>query len=590
LAKLNTTGYNGGGHKGVWDRVIDAALSIAAGVRAIGTPRASLRTHLFIFAVALILPLLFLIGLALTNIVSSEIAKTRERLVRTAENISRTVDREIAGYITVLKTLSTSELLDRGDLPAFHMRAKAALADRDAHVLLLDLLLAQLVNTRVPYGTPLPKTADEDSARLVLETRSPQVSDAFIGSVSGRWVVNVEVPVIRDDAVKYILLITVDIEHFSPILSGARAAEGQITALSDRKGQPISMVPGQSAPSIPAIFEDLGMSTVPTIRSHTDDQGHEWVEGFVWSGLTGWRTAVVVPQSEINTVLWMSVRWFCFALIVAALLTIALGTTIGRRLAHPITEIKLATVGLARGKPIEPRSLHLAEADEVMSALSRTSALISTRTARLQESEERSREQVRQIDTLMHELAHRNKNQLSVISAMARQLAGTSDSVSEFQEKFVQRISAMAEAQNLLSQAVASGVSLQHLLDNQIRPFAGENSPQVTASGPEAFLTSEAARTIGMAFHELATNATKYGALRQPDGRVSVTWSILEPDRKLKIVWRENGVPRMPTPERSGFGSVIIEKYVARTLDADVTYAFEETGIVWTLEAADILA
>jgi two-component sensor histidine kinase len=92
-----------------------------------------------------------------------------------------------------------------------------------------------------------------------------------------------------------------------------------------------------------------------------------------------------------------------------------------------------------------------------------------------------------------------------------------------------------------------------------------------------------------MAFHELATNATKYGALRQPDGRVTVTWSIL-PDRKLKIIWRENGVPKISAPKRSGFGSVIIEKYVPRTLDADVTYAFEQTGVVWTLEAADILA
>jgi two-component sensor histidine kinase len=407
--------------------------------------------------------------------------------------------------------------------------------------------------------------------------------------VSREWVVNVEVPVIRDDEIKYILLITMEIEHFGVILSSTKAAEGHMIALSDRKGQPISIVPGEDAPSIAPIFQELETSTVPTIHAHTDEHGREWIEAFLWSGLTGWRTTVVMPQSEINIVLWMSVRWFCFALIVAALLTIVLGTTIGRHLAEPITQIKRVTIGLASGRPIVPQELHVTEADEVMTALSRTSALIASRTARLQDSEERSREQVRQIDTLMHELAHRNKNQLSVISAMARQLAGSCDSVSEFQEKFIQRISAMAEAQNLLSQAVASGVSLSLLLDNQVKPFAGENSPQITASGPETFLTAEAARAIGMALHELATNATKYGALRQPDGRVTVTWSIL-PDRKLKIIWRENGVPKISAPKRSGFGSVIIEKYVPRTLDADVTYAFEQTGVVWTLEAADILA
>jgi two-component sensor histidine kinase len=561
---------------------------MAAPFRTLGGVGASLKTHLFVFAAALVLPLLFVVGLALVSSVTSERTKSREELINTAMDISSDVNREVSGYLSILKTLSTSTLLDRGRLEEFHARVQAALFDHQAAVLLLDPSLHPLLNTRVPYRTPLPETSGEESAQTVLTTGSPSVSDAHTDPESGQTVVSVQVPVTSKGRVKYVLVIMLPAQRFGEILSGADAEDFVIT-LSDRKGQIIARIPKDSARSIPPTPQHSASGTVPTIFEREEQDGMRWIDASVWSTVTGWQVTVSASGSQLDAVLWTSVRWFCAAIGVAILMTILFGAFIGRRLTEPIVSIKQATVELARGKPVEPRELALTEASEVMNALSRTSALIASRSARLQESEERSREQVRQIDTLMHELAHRNKNQLSVIVAMARQLAGTCDNVEEFLEKLTQRITAMARAQDILSQGAGTGVPLRQLLDNQIRPFVGENSPQLMVSGPDAFLTAEAARSIGMAFHELATNATKYGALKSPEGRISVTWSISEPDRRLRIEWREQDGPAVDKPDRVGFGHTIIEKYVARTLSADVDYRFDTSGIVWTVEAEGML-
>ncbi len=564
-------------------------MTVSAPVRALIAPRGSLKTHLFIFAAALVLPLLLVVGLALDNITSSERSKTREQLIRAAKDVSGDVDREIYGYLTVLKTLSNSSLLANSKLAEFQERAKAALAERRVNVLLLDTSLQQLLNTRVPYGTPLPKTADEESANIVLDTGLPYVSDVFKGTVSKQYVVNIEVPVTFNNKIKYILLITLEVERFREILSGAKGAEDYVITLSDREGRVISDLPIKNGTAIPMKADRLKSKADPLITQFRDDEGRNSTEAAVWSGVSGWRTTVSASKAQLDAVLWTSVRWFCVAIALAALLTIVLGTLIGKRLADPISEIKSATVALARGDRVIAHDLPLSEANEVMSSLSRTSALIASRTARLQESEERSREQVRQIDTLMHELAHRNKNQLSMILAMARQLAATSETVKEFEEKFVQRIMATAAAQDLVLQGSGAGVPLHLLLENQLKPFVVENSPQVLISGPEVQIIAEAARSVGMAFHELATNATKYGALKSPEGRIVVNWSVDELERRLTIIWQEEDGPNVKTPERSGFGRTIIERFVAQTLKADVTYSFDPAGVRWTMTADEIL-
>lgn len=196
--------------------------------------------------------------------------------------------------------------------------------------------------------------------------------------------------------------------------------------------------------------------------------------------------------------------------------------------------------------------------------------------------------------TVMHELSHRSKNLLSVIQAMAQQTARLSPSVETFLDRFNARIHGLAASQDLLVSQDWSGALLEDLVRQQLLPFGEGDGGRVELKGPPLLVTPDAAQTLGLALHELATNASKYGALSVSRGSVAVHWK-LEPGGgvpRFRISWRESGGPRVNAPERSGFGRMLIERLTAEKLDATVLLTFERDGVVWTLDAAapDVLA
>jgi two-component sensor histidine kinase len=138
-----------------------------------------------------------------------------------------------------------------------------------------------------------------------------------------------------------------------------------------------------------------------------------------------------------------------------------------------------------------------------------------------------------EIRLLMREVAHRAKNQLTVVSSLAKQSARNAD-VADFSESFQHRIMGLARSADLLIASSVAGVELRRAIACRSNRSAGEESAET--SGPEFRLSLQAAQTLGLALHEMATNAAKYGALSTPHGSISVTWSIEADD--LVIVWR----------------------------------------------------
>jgi two-component sensor histidine kinase len=198
------------------------------------------------------------------------------------------------------------------------------------------------------------------------------------------------------------------------------------------------------------------------------------------------------------------------------------------------------------------------------------------------------------LQTVMRELSHRSKNLLSVIQSMAQQTARLSPSVDVFLDRFGARIQALAGSQDLLVQQDWGGVLLDELVRKQLHPFAVDEAGHFDISGPPILVNPDAAQTIGLALHELGTNASKYGALSTPQGRIEVKWKLepAEAGPRLRMSWREHGGPRVIAPERSGFGRMLIERLTAEKLGATVLLTFERDGVVWTLDAAakDVLA
>ncbi len=187
---------------------------------------------------------------------------------------------------------------------------------------------------------------------------------------------------------------------------------------------------------------------------------------------------------------------------------------------------------------------------------------------------------------MMRELSHRTKNILAVVQMMAWKTARTSLDLTDFQERFANRIEALARSHDLLTKGGWQGVSLEDLVRGQLQPFGAEE--QLDAHGPTLLLKPEAAQSLGLALHELATNASKYGALTCPSGRVEIGWGIVangsEPTR-MRVCWCERRGPEAGSPLRKGFGHVVIKEMVERALDGSVTLDFAPQGLFWELTA-----
>lgn len=182
---------------------------------------------------------------------------------------------------------------------------------------------------------------------------------------------------------------------------------------------------------------------------------------------------------------------------------------------------------------------------------------------------------------LMRELTHRSKNLLAVIQAMARQTARNVYSTEDFLEQFGARLQALATSHDLLVQESWHGASLTALTRLLLGHYLDSPRPQISIDGPPVLLRPEAAQSLGLALHELATNAAKYGALSVPGGHVAIRWQRRDdPEHDgVEISWAESQGPNVNKPERRGFGSLVVEKNLARALDADVRLDFDPAGV-----------
>lgn len=199
-------------------------------------------------------------------------------------------------------------------------------------------------------------------------------------------------------------------------------------------------------------------------------------------------------------------------------------------------------------------------------------------------TERKKREQNMRL--LMREVSHRSKNILAVVQAMARQTATTTPDPAAFAERFAARLEALAATHALLVDDGWTGAEIGDLIRSQIGHYIDQVGKQIFLSGPPLRLTSEISQNIGLALHELATNAAKYGALSIPTGRVDVSWTVGAPikgKREIVLQWNESDGPPVKKPKRKGFGQVVIERTVSRALSGAVEMSYDPKGFSWKL-------
>ena len=194
------------------------------------------------------------------------------------------------------------------------------------------------------------------------------------------------------------------------------------------------------------------------------------------------------------------------------------------------------------------------------------------------------RDAEQRIELLLQEVNHRSKNMLAIIQALARR---TDIARPDFLERLEQRIRSLAANQDLLVRRAWSHIPVCEMIDAQLQALS-ESRGQVDCNGPEVMLSPGAAEALAMAVHEMGTNALKYGALSNAEGRVAIDWSVVPAvegdDPLFRISWRESGGPAVTPPERPGFGTRIIVDVPRMKLNAHVAVSYDASGFAWQLE------
>ena len=156
----------------------------------------------------------------------------------------------------------------------------------------------------------------------------------------------------------------------------------------------------------------------------------------------------------------------------------------------------------------------------------------------------------------------------------------------EFERRFERRLQGLAASHDVLVSKNWQGAPLADLVRQQLVPFAEIQGSRIELAGPDVVVTAEAAEALGLAIHELATNAIKYGALSVPAGKVSVSWALegdADATRALLLNWVEQDGPQVTPPQRKGFGHVVIGEMVERSLGARVAMEFAPEGLNWSV-------
>ena len=235
--------------------------------------------------------------------------------------------------------------------------------------------------------------------------------------------------------------------------------------------------------------------------------------------------------------------------------------------------------GSAPWRPAEVQILKTLRVS-LLDVILRQSDLISSERKAAQESQ----------SLLIAELNHRVKNVLALIRSLVRQSRTNASSVEEFTADLEHRIRALAHAHDQLNQVGWRGAPLRRLLDAEVEAWAGTAGTRVDLSGPPVTLGSRAYQSLALVFHEMMTNAAKYGALSNDAGRLAIDWAFMD-DGDLVIGWTETGGPTVSPPSRRGFGSVIMEQTVPFELQGECRLDYPPSGVVgrFTIPAAHLV-
>ncbi|MGF9761844.1 HWE histidine kinase domain-containing protein [Microvirga sp. 0TCS3.31] len=308
-----------------------------------------------------------------------------------------------------------------------------------------------------------------------------------------------------------------------------------------------------------------GVETWPDGREYlsgyTRTAGYRDYPGLGWSVLV--RQDAATSFAPVSAIQRRIAGWGALV----AFLTAILAWFAAELVARPLRALAGSAEALGRGQPMHVPERAPSEVGRVADALSAAS----------RELAERDRRQT----LLINELNHRVKNTLATVQTMAVLTARSAPSPEAYKASLEARILALSKTHNLLTEAAWETVSLRDIFRTELEPYDDGSGRRVVLEGPPVPLAPRVAVALGMAAHELTTNAAKHGSLSVPEGTVRVRWEVTTngDGSRLHLTWKETDGPAVRQPSRTGFGSRLLQQGIARDLDGETHLDFSVEGL-----------
>jgi PAS domain S-box-containing protein len=602
--------------------------------------------------------------------------------------------REVGKAHVMLRVLSTSSVLATGDIALFHDRARRTIEHSSSSISLFTRDGEALMNTALPYGSPLRRSARTDTFRRIADSGKGELSGLYRNATTGRQEIAWEMPVIQEGQVRYILSMGFSVEVFQDILMDLKLPPSWVASVLDQNGVVIARtreqerVVGQRAPgeylrAVRASHE--GLVSMTSLDGDPVLVAHSRVPDLALY------TAVGYPEAELAAAVRRSLGWL-FGLIAAAAAGLIASLMLARDIARSVGKLLVSATAMGQGRTPGVLRTGLTEVDLVGDALVGASLARQEAESSIRENELRLRLAMEagelgsweydvdlglldasasckakfgrgpdelfsygdlvssihpedrklqqgiveraivekgtfgieyrviwpdgslhwvhiqgaaferagkvylvgtsqdissrklaesQQELLLHELNHRVKNTLATVQSVAAMTARSAEDPAEAWKTFDARVRGMAQTHDLLTQSQWTSALLRDILAGELDFYQDTMRQRVFLHGNPVQLAPKATLALGLAVHELATNAAKYGALSVPEGRLSVRWAVVKIDGypHLLIEWVESNGPPVAPPKRQGFGSRLIHRGLTQELGGDIKLTFEPSGV-----------
>ncbi len=346
----------------------------------------TIRTRLAWLALACALPAWIIAGVMLYSSYHDKKVLLEQQMLETARALSLAFDIQFEGVKGVLKALATSSYLEEGDMARFHAQARqlAAQQGADVTIILADASGQQIVNTARDYGQPLPKRGTPESVARVFASGTANVSDLFFGAITGRPLVSIDVPVMRDGRVIYDLGMSIPATHLGETLLRQRLPQGWIGGLLDSRGiisartvnpEAVLGKPTDSGFFARIMREPEGAADIMSVDNTPLFLTYSRMAG------AGWTVVIGAPSETIINQLSHWLVWSLGGAVLVSLTSVALAILLGGHTARAIRGLVGPAAALGRGETVPFRPLGLREADEVAQEMARASNLLRQREA-----------------------------------------------------------------------------------------------------------------------------------------------------------------------------------------------------------------